>query len=48
MDHYSDVIADLVEPTESLRDMSPEVWAGFGHLHRARWPRVLSRPRSRS
>ena len=29
MDHYSDVIGELVEPTESLRDMSPEVWAGF-------------------
>jgi len=35
MDHYSDVIAELVEPTESLRDMSPDVWAGFGHLHRS-------------
>ena len=33
MDHYSDLIAELVEPTKSLRDMSPDVWAGFGHLH---------------
>jgi AhpD family alkylhydroperoxidase len=35
MDHYSEVIADLVEPTTSLRDASPEVWAGFGQLHKA-------------
>jgi AhpD family alkylhydroperoxidase len=35
MDHSSDVIAELLEPTESLRDMSPKVWAGFGDLHRS-------------
>jgi AhpD family alkylhydroperoxidase len=35
MDHYRDVIADLVEPTTSLRDAIPEVWAGFGQLHKA-------------
>ena len=35
MDHYSDVIGELVEPTESLRDMSPAVWAGFADLHRS-------------
>jgi AhpD family alkylhydroperoxidase len=35
MDQYSEVIADLVEPTRSLRDASPEVWAGFGELHQA-------------
>jgi AhpD family alkylhydroperoxidase len=35
MDRYSDVIGELVEPTESLREMSPEVWAGFAHLHRS-------------
>jgi AhpD family alkylhydroperoxidase len=35
MDHYGDVIADLVEPTKSLRDAAPDVWAGFGQLHKA-------------
>ncbi len=35
MDHYSELIGELVEPTKSLRDMSPEVWAGFGHLHQS-------------
>jgi AhpD family alkylhydroperoxidase len=35
MDHYSAVISDLVEPTTSLRDATPEVWAAFGHLHKA-------------
>ena len=35
MDHYSAVISDLVEPTTSLRDATPEVWAGFGQLHKA-------------
>jgi AhpD family alkylhydroperoxidase len=33
--HYGEVIADLVEPTASLRDATPEVWAGFGQLHKA-------------
>jgi AhpD family alkylhydroperoxidase len=35
MDHYSAVISDLVEPTTSLRDATPEVWAAFGQLHKA-------------
>jgi AhpD family alkylhydroperoxidase len=35
MDHYSDVIADLSEPTKSLRDASPDAWAGFAQLHEA-------------
>jgi AhpD family alkylhydroperoxidase len=35
MGHYSDVIADLVEPTTSLRDANHDVWAGFGQLHKA-------------
>ena len=35
MDRYTDVIADLAEPTRSLRDAAPEVWAGFAHLHKA-------------
>jgi AhpD family alkylhydroperoxidase len=35
MGHHSDVIDDLKEPTRSLRDASPEVWAGFGQLHKA-------------
>ena len=32
---YGEVISDLVEPTASLRDATPEVWAGFGQLHKA-------------
>ena len=35
MDHYADVIAQLTEPTKSLREMTPEVWGGFGELHKA-------------
>jgi AhpD family alkylhydroperoxidase len=35
MGHYRDVIGDLIEPTTSLREASPEVWAGFGQLHKA-------------
>jgi AhpD family alkylhydroperoxidase len=35
VDDYAEVIADLAEPTRSLRDLSPEVWAGFGELHKA-------------
>jgi AhpD family alkylhydroperoxidase len=35
MGHYTDVIAELSEPTRSLRDESSEVWAGFGQLHKA-------------
>ena len=35
MDHYRTVIADLAGPTASLRDATPEVWAGFGQLHKA-------------
>lgn len=29
------VIDDLKEPTRSLSQMTPEVWAGFAELHRA-------------
>lgn len=35
MGHYTDVIAELAEPTRSLREASPEVWGGFGQLHKA-------------
>jgi AhpD family alkylhydroperoxidase len=35
MGHYADVISELSEPTRALRDASPEVWAGFGQLHKA-------------
>jgi AhpD family alkylhydroperoxidase len=35
MGHYAGVIAELSEPTRSLREASPEVWAGFGQLHNA-------------
>lgn len=33
--HYTDVIDDLKEPTRSLSEASPDVWAGFSQLHRA-------------
>jgi AhpD family alkylhydroperoxidase len=35
MGRSSDVIVELAGPTKSLRDASPEVWAGFNDLHRA-------------
>lgn len=35
MGHYTDVIDDLKEPTLSLRKAAPDVWAGFGQLHKA-------------
>jgi AhpD family alkylhydroperoxidase len=35
MGHYAEVIAGLSEPTQSLRDASPDAWAGFGQLHKA-------------
>ena len=35
MGHYTDVIDDLKESTRSLSAMSPDVWAGFGQLHKA-------------
>jgi AhpD family alkylhydroperoxidase len=35
MDQYRQVIADLAEPTSSLRQATPDVWAGFGQLHKA-------------
>lgn len=33
MDHYHDLIADLREPTRSLRHAIPEAWKGFNQLH---------------
>ena len=35
MGHYAEVIAELGEPTRSLREASSEAWAGFGQLHKA-------------
>jgi AhpD family alkylhydroperoxidase len=35
MGHYTDVISDLKEPTRSLSQATPDVWAGFGALHKA-------------
>src|SRR6185436_19577309 len=35
MSRYAEVIKSLAEPTKTLRDASPEVWAGFGQLHAA-------------
>src|SRR5579872_581300 len=35
MGQYKDVIAELAEPTRSLRGASPEAWAGFSKLHDA-------------
>lgn len=35
MNHSHDVIADLREPTRDLRRAIPDVWAGFGQMHKA-------------
>ena len=35
MDDYRETIAELAGPTRELRAAAPEVWAGFGDLHRA-------------
>ena len=35
MTSYADVIGELNEPTRSLREMSTDVWTGFGQLHQA-------------
>jgi len=35
MGHYTDVIDDLKEPTRSLSQMAPDMWAGFRQLHTA-------------
>lgn len=34
MGHWHDVIADLAEPTKSLRAALPDAWKGFGEMHR--------------
>jgi AhpD family alkylhydroperoxidase len=34
MTHH-ETLAELKAPTDSLREASPEVWAGFAQLHRA-------------
>ena len=33
MGHHKDVLADLREPTRSLRHAIPDTWAGFQALH---------------
>lgn len=33
MGRYHDLIANLREPTQSLRNAIPEAWTGFNHLH---------------
>jgi AhpD family alkylhydroperoxidase len=35
MAHYGEVIDELKEPTRSLSAATPEVWRGFGELHKA-------------
>jgi AhpD family alkylhydroperoxidase len=35
MSHYHDVISELREPTRDLRRAIPDVWAGFGQMHKA-------------
>lgn len=35
MGHAHDVIDELRSPTRSLRQATPDVWAGFGQLHQA-------------
>lgn len=34
MGHYGEVIDELREPTRSLSEMTPDVWRGFGELHK--------------
>jgi AhpD family alkylhydroperoxidase len=35
MGHFTEVIDELKEPTRSLSQATPDVWAGFGQLHKA-------------
>lgn len=35
MGHYTDVAADLRQPTRDLRKAIPETWAAFGQLHQS-------------
>ena len=35
MSDYHQVIHELAGPTRELREASPDVWAGFGTLHKA-------------
>lgn len=35
MNHYSEVIDDLKEPTRSLSQAMPDTWGAFSQLHRA-------------
>jgi AhpD family alkylhydroperoxidase len=35
MDRYSQIIDDLKQPSRSLSQAIPDVWAGFGQLHKA-------------
>jgi len=35
MGHYTDVIKELKQPTRSLSEELPDVWAGFAQLHAA-------------
>jgi AhpD family alkylhydroperoxidase len=35
MGHYTDLIDELKEPTRTLSQASPDVWGGFGQLHKA-------------
>jgi AhpD family alkylhydroperoxidase len=35
MGQFADLIQELKEPTQSLREAAPETWAGFADLHRA-------------
>jgi AhpD family alkylhydroperoxidase len=35
MGQYADLIEDLKEPTRGLRDAVPDIWGGFGELHKA-------------
>jgi AhpD family alkylhydroperoxidase len=35
MERFREIIGDLAEPTASLRDATPDVWAAFGQMHKA-------------
>jgi AhpD family alkylhydroperoxidase len=35
MERYAEIVADLSEPTRSLKEMVPGVWSAFAEMHKA-------------
>ena len=35
MERYAEIVADLSEPTRSLKEMVPDVWSAFAEMHKA-------------